>query len=115
MRHLVPALAQRLRAFQGKGTTTSNHHPVDVAEPTKNFLVVGNGAQRRDTCQVQARTGEVAGACAIGEQQFMIVDAPAVLQLHEMLDGMNTVHAPRHETNALILIKRCRAGPELFL
>src|ERR1700730_10272413 len=112
MCHLVAALAQCLRAFQGKRTTTTDHHMIDLAETAQNFLVVSNGAQSRNTRQVQARTGERTRTRSIGKQQIIIADALIIMELHKALSGVNTKHTPWHEANALIMIKSVRTCPE---
>ncbi len=78
-------------------------------------LVVGHGAQRRHTGQVDAGAGQPAGTRAAGEQQARIADLLSVRKLCEMLPGLDAHHALSDEANAPVLVEAVRARPQLLL
>src|SRR5713226_6818891 len=102
-------------ALQRQRAAANHHDAIDILQAAQDFLVVGNAAQCRDARQVESRTGERAGARAIGEQHLVIGNALAVVQMSEMLRGIYAYDAPRNEADALLPVIRRWPRPQLFL
>ena len=111
---MAAMLLQHLRALQSQGAATAYHDAFDLIEIAQNLLIVGDGPQGRHARELCAGAGELPGARALREQEFLKVQLLTVVQLDGVLPGVDGFHATRDETDVIFLVKRGWPGPEFF-
>src|SRR5436190_11046177 len=105
MRHLKASMSERLGAFEGQSTATTNSNMRCGGEATAYLLIIGDRAQGSHACQVQTWTSELACTRTISEQESMISDVLPVMQINDMVCSINAGDATKHKTDVFFLVK----------
>ena len=101
--HLDPELAQRRRHLRADEAESHHHRAASARDGGADAIAILDGAQLEDAGEIRARYGQGPIAPARGDQQPIVGDALAALELDELLRGVDLrCPGPELERDALL-------------